>query len=161
MRKRSIYDEDAWARNKVFSAYPGQEITKSIWEHMLNCMPPKTLPEAAADDAKLLLGFSVFGGFMMGEPYGLTKGAFHDTYPAFTNHGNRYYFLGMYAENGERQYGPLRVVSRKDWDKIPDSYKEEHSIDHPDLKCAFETYINPEAARGTTLCFENYHFVVR
>lgn len=112
MRNEKRYDESCWKKDGKFSAYPGQEVTKSIWEHMLNCVFPKTLPQAAADDAKILLGFPVFGGFLMGEANDMTMEG-KETYLAFTNKGERYYYLGKYAVTGERQYGKLYTISKK------------------------------------------------
>lgn len=64
-----IYTAEAWANDGTFKAAPGQEITEEIYNQMLNCLPPKTLPRSKAEQALQDYSIPIRAGFMMGEPY--------------------------------------------------------------------------------------------
>ena len=83
----TVYDSDDWTRDETFSAVPGQEVTREIYDHMLNCMPPLHLPHCRRTQ-----GFTA--GFMMGEPTSSDK-AGRLLYSAFGRVGERCYFIGL------------------------------------------------------------------
>lgn len=43
-----VYTMEKWQQDRSFSAEPGQEVTEDVYNEMLNCMPPKTLPRGKA-----------------------------------------------------------------------------------------------------------------
>lgn len=92
-----IYTREQWKSDRAFKAEPGQEITEDIYEEMLNCMPPRSLPKGKARQALQDYRIPVHAGFLMGEPHD------HDTdgplYMAFGmndyGRGQRFYYLGL------------------------------------------------------------------
>lgn len=48
MNKR-IYTNEQWESDNSFKVVPGQEITEQIYDDMLNCLPPKSLPRSTAE----------------------------------------------------------------------------------------------------------------
>ena len=87
-----VYTPEQWAKDRTFSAYPGQQISKEIYYEMLDCMPPLDLPGGAADQIRERYGVTITGGFLMGEPYGCNKNGL--TYSCFGRSGGKYYFFG-------------------------------------------------------------------
>ena len=96
-----IYTAEAWAIDGTFKAAPGQEITEEIYNQMLNCLPPKTLPRSKAEQALQDYGIPVHAGFMMGEPHSTGEDG-RELYLAFGSNdygkGKHFYFLGLAAE---------------------------------------------------------------
>lgn len=64
----SVYTKEQWDKDNDFLAEPGQEIEKAIYDSMLDVLPPKTLPNAKAEQALQDFGIPVHKGFLMGEP---------------------------------------------------------------------------------------------
>lgn len=78
----AIYTHEQWTADREFKAEPGQQITGDIYEEFFNCLPPKSLPRAAAEYALQELGVPVHAGFMLGEPHS-TDTAGKNLYMAF------------------------------------------------------------------------------
>lgn len=93
----SIYDKAQWAADRSFNAAAGQEITEDIYNEMLNCMPPMTLPRNKARQALQDYDIPVHAGFLMGEPHSNDKDGL--LYLAFGMNdygkGKHYYYLGL------------------------------------------------------------------
>lgn len=87
----NIYDANQWVKDGTFSAKPGQEITKDVYNQLFNCMIPLSLP---SNESKV----QVSAGFMMGEPYDYKNG--QHTYLAFGQNKYGYYYLGEMDKNG-------------------------------------------------------------
>jgi hypothetical protein len=64
-----LYTMEQWKADRTFKAEPGQEIAADVYEQMLNCMPPKTLPQEKARQALQDYKIPVHAGFLMGEPH--------------------------------------------------------------------------------------------
>lgn len=96
-----IYTAEAWGKDGGFRAAPGQEITEEIYNQMLNCLPPKTLPKSKADQALQEYKIPIYAGFLMGEPY-RTGSDGRELYLAFGSNdhgsGKQFYFLGLAPE---------------------------------------------------------------
>ena len=93
----NIYTMDEWKADKRFKAVPGQEITAEVYEEMLNCVPPKSIPKDKARQALQDYDIPVHAGFLMGEPYcSDSRGVL---YRAFGMNdygkGKHYYYLGL------------------------------------------------------------------
>jgi hypothetical protein len=85
-----------WQQDRSFSAEPGQEITEDVYNEMLNCMPPKTLPRGKAEQALQDYRIPVHAGFLMGEPHSASKDG--QLYLAFVERlrkGKHYYYLWL------------------------------------------------------------------
>jgi ribosomal protein S6 len=92
-----LYTMEQWKADRTFKAEPGQEIAADVYEQMLNCMPPKTLPQEKARQALQDYKIPVHAGFLMGEPHSSDKRGQH--YLAFGMNdygkGKHYYYLGL------------------------------------------------------------------
>lgn len=97
MASNSIYDKASWELDGSFSADAGQEISEEVYNDMLNCMPPLTLPNGKAEQALQDYDIPVHSGFLMGEPHSHDKGG--ALFLAFGMNdygkGKRYYYLGL------------------------------------------------------------------
>lgn len=93
----SVYTMENWKSDRTFNAEPGQEISEDIYNEMLNCMPPKTLPRDKAAQALEAYRIPVHAGFLMGEPHSDSKDG--NLYLAFGMNdygkGKHYYYLGL------------------------------------------------------------------
>lgn len=88
-----LYTMEQWKADRTFKAEPGQEITEDIYEEMLNCMPPRTLPREKARQALQDYKIPVNAGFLIGEPHSSDQRGQY--YMAFGNNGKHYYYLGL------------------------------------------------------------------
>ncbi len=95
----SIYSMEDWKQDRSFNAKPGQEISEDVYNEMLNCMPPKTLPSGKAEQALQDFSIPVHAGFLMGEPHSTDKETGKELYLAFGMNdygkGKHYYYLGL------------------------------------------------------------------
>ena len=93
-----LYTMAHWDADGTFSAEPGQEISAEVYDEMLNCMPPKTLPASKALQAVHDYGIPVHAGFLMGEPHSSDRYG-NQLYLAFGMNdygkGKHYYYLGL------------------------------------------------------------------
>lgn len=80
------YTRADWERSGTFNARPGQSITADVYDEMLNCMPPYSLPRDLRRDGHTK-------GFLMGEPS--SSDAHGLLYMAFVRHGLRCYYYGL------------------------------------------------------------------
>ena len=64
-----IYTMEQWQADGTFNAAPGQGIEEAVYNEMLNCVPPKSLPSETAQRALNKYGIPVHAGFLMGEPH--------------------------------------------------------------------------------------------
>lgn len=80
------YTRADWERSGTFNARPGQSITADVYDEMLNCMPPYSLPRYLRRDGHTK-------GFLMGEP--TSSDAQGLLYMAFVRHGLRHYYYGL------------------------------------------------------------------
>lgn len=91
----AIYTREQWIKDGNFSAKIGQEIEESIYEQMLNCLPPLGLPKES--------GYSA--GFRVGEPYCHRRkqetGEVLAYYAAFGKKDGKFFFLGNMNKYGE------------------------------------------------------------
>lgn len=98
---KEIYTGEQWAQDQTFGAEPGQEITEEIYNNMLNCMPPKDLPNGKARQALQDYNIPVHAGFLMGEPHSCNNDG-EQLYLAFGcndyGKGKHYYYLGLSIE---------------------------------------------------------------
>lgn len=94
----NTYTIEQWSSDGTFKAVPGQQIGESVYNHMLNCMPPKDLPSGTARQALSDFGIPVHAGFLMGEPYDADKNG-RPRYMAFGMNdygkGKKFYYLGL------------------------------------------------------------------
>lgn len=106
-----IYTMERWRQDGSFNADPGQEITEDVYNEMLNCMPPRSLPRGKARQVLREYNTPIHAGFMMGEPH--STGRRGETYYlAFGMNdygkGKKYYYLGLATPepvlNGEYYY---------------------------------------------------------
>lgn len=103
-----VYTMEQWKRDGAFNAEPGQEITEDVYNEMLDCMPPQTIPQETARQALEVYRVPVHAGFLMGEPHSTdTDGT--PLYLAFGMNdygkGKHYFYLGL-----SRPYKPLHGV---------------------------------------------------
>ena len=92
-----MYTMNDWTRDGTFSAKEGQEISGEIYEEMLNCMLPHTLPREMSKKAREKFKIPVHAGFLMGEPH-CTNNKGEQLYLAFckNNFGeDKYFYLGL------------------------------------------------------------------
>lgn len=93
--KEQVYDMTSWKKDGSFSASPGQQVSREVYEEMYNCMPPLRLSREAVNRARTL-GRIVLCGFMVGEPSSSdSQGVL---YNAFGKEGEKYYYLGLAHE---------------------------------------------------------------
>ena len=94
---KEIYTNEQWESDNSFKAAPGQEITEQIYDDMLNCLPPKSLPQSTAARTMQDHEIDIEAGFLMGEPHSTGKEGL--LYLAFgmNGHGNEkhFYYLGL------------------------------------------------------------------
>lgn len=92
----NIYTMDQWRADGTFSAQPGQEIEQSIYDAMMNAVPPYSLPREAVAQAWDEYNIIVHAGFLNGEEY--------DTglYMAFGMSCRRCYYLGLFQRDKRR-----------------------------------------------------------
>ena len=88
---KKIYTREDWSKDRIFSAVPGQEVTKDVYDEMFNCMPPRRL-SAEAQEKACAEGLCVFSGFMMGEPHSCDR------------HGELYLAFGISTGTGKHYY---------------------------------------------------------
>ena len=94
----NTYTMEQWRADGTFQAEPGQEITQEIYEEMLNCMPPGSLPRETTRQAMDKYSIPVNAGFLMGEPYTSdSKGnnLFYAFGMARREKTEHYYYLGL------------------------------------------------------------------
>ena len=100
MENNFIYTKESWELDGSFSAEAGQEISAEVYNDMLNCMPPLSLPRATAEHALSVLKIPVHAGFLMGEPH--SNDSAGQLYLAFGMNdygkGKHYYYLGLSHE---------------------------------------------------------------
>ena len=93
-----IYTMQEWENDRKFRAVPGQEITAEVYDHMLNAMPPKSIPQEKARQALEEYQIPVHAGFLMGEPHSTDRDG-KQLYLAFGMNdygkGKHYYYLGL------------------------------------------------------------------
>lgn len=100
--KNNVYTMEQWTQDRTFKAEPGQEVEAAIYEQMLNCMPPKSLPRGKALYALESLNVPVHAGFLMGEPHSSNANG-EQLYLAFgmndygsgTRREPHYFYLGL------------------------------------------------------------------
>lgn len=93
--KETVYTAKQWKADKTFQAKEGQEITKEIYNHFLNILPP------------IFISAYTYGSytdiFLCSEPTSHapdSKGIFRAKYNAFGKKGLKYYYLGeRFPEN--------------------------------------------------------------
>lgn len=97
-----VYTMESWAKDKNFNAKPGQEVSEEVYNEMLNCMPPESLPQRTARQALRQYDIPIHFGFLMGEPHSHDKdGALYlafggNDFGKSVNHKEpRYYYLGL------------------------------------------------------------------
>ena len=94
----SVYTMKTWKADGTFKAEPGQEITEEIYNIMLNCLPPRTLPTEKAQQALDAYNVPVHAGFLMGQEDS-TDDKGRPLYMAFGMNdygkGKHYYYLGL------------------------------------------------------------------
>ena len=92
-----IYTMERWRQDGSFNADPGQEITEAVYNEMLNCMPPGSLPRDKARQVLRDYNLPIHAGFLMGEPHSSDKRGQY--YLAFGMNdygkGKHYYYLGL------------------------------------------------------------------
>lgn len=95
---------EQWEKDGTFNAEPGQEVSKEVYNAMLNAMQPKKLPHGKAMYALQSLDIPVHSGFLMGEPYTCVSDK-EQLYLAFGMNdygkGKHYYYLGLSAPDIE------------------------------------------------------------
>lgn len=100
---KTIYTMKQWVKDGIFNAQPGQEISEEVYNLMLNCLPPKTLPSETARIALEVYNIPVHAGFLMGEPDSCNEDG-KQLYLAFgmNDYGSgtlrkdpHYYYLGL------------------------------------------------------------------
>lgn len=87
-----VYTKEQWHKDGSFNAFPGQEVSREVYDEMLDVLPPLSLP--------IELRSRGFKGFMVGEPKSSnSKGLTFDT---FVRMGWRCYYQGaLNADRGE------------------------------------------------------------
>lgn len=94
----NIYTMEQWTQDRTFNAEAGQEISADVYEQMLNCMPPESLPRNKARQALQDYNIPVHAGFLMGEPHSTDRNG-NQLYLAFGMNdygkGKHYYYLGL------------------------------------------------------------------
>lgn len=129
----SIYTMEQWAKDRSFNAEVGQEISKEVYNNMLNCMPPKSLPRLKAIYALSALNIPVHAGFLMGEPHSSDKDgqlylAFGmNDYGSGTRREPHYYYLGLSHKEPELNGGYyffdcLGLLFNGDRTGLPDNF---------------------------------------
>ena len=93
-----IYSMEQWKQDGNFKAEPGQEITEAVYDEMLNCMPPRSLPQNKARQVLREYDLPIHAGFLMGEPYSTGKHG-ETYYLSFGMNdygkGKHFYYLGL------------------------------------------------------------------
>ena len=82
-----VYNGYMWHLDGSFAARPGQEVTPEIYNHMLDCLPPISLPRTPET-----AGYSA--GFLVGEAYDSDPKTGKARYAAFARSCGRCFFLG-------------------------------------------------------------------
>ena len=96
-----VYTKEQWHKDGSFNAFPGQEVSREVYDEMLDVLPPLSLP--------IELRSRGFKGFMVGEPKSSnSKGLTFDT---FVRMGWRCYYQG--ALNADRGEFSIIIISRK------------------------------------------------
>ena len=85
-----VYNGYMWHLDGSFAARPGQEVTPEIYNHMLDCLPPISLPRTPET-----AGYSA--GFLAGEPYDCDPETGRTRYAAFAKRNGHCFFLGYLA----------------------------------------------------------------
>lgn len=92
-----MYTKEDWKKDGVFSAKPGQEISREILDDMENALPPIRAGKCARQNAEAL-GIRPVAGFLMGEPYDCTEEG--NLYMFFlTDAAGRAYYGGLATRN--------------------------------------------------------------
>ncbi|MBR3742291.1 MAG: hypothetical protein IKN04_17855 [Clostridia bacterium] len=92
----TVYDKDAWSRDRTFSAVPGQEVDHEVYEEMLCVLPPYNLPRCRRTE-----GYSA--GFLTSEPVTAMNGK--DLFSAFGKRNGRYYYIGLLPAYPGEEWG--------------------------------------------------------
>lgn len=87
----TFYTHHDWRRDGSFKAVAGQEIEESIYNQMLNCMPPLRLPRTEESAGYI-------GGFLVGEPYDFDPVTGKLRYAAFGRRDGKFYFIGYMSK---------------------------------------------------------------
>lgn len=130
-----LYTMEQWTKDGTFNATAGQEISEDVYNAMLNCMPPESLPRAKARWALSVLNIPVHAGFLMGEPHSCDKDG-NQLYLAFgmcdfgrsVNHKEpHYYYLGLSREAPELNgayyfFDCLGLLFNGDKTGLPDNF---------------------------------------
>lgn len=90
MNSNAVYDLSRWQSDGSFSASPGQEVSHDVYQQMIECLPPLSLPRLTETK-----GFEA--GFLLGEPYDHVNG--RAVYAAFGRRDGRCFFLGYLPAN--------------------------------------------------------------
>lgn len=95
-----VYTMEQWKRDGYFNAEAGREVSEEVYNAMLNCVPPKTLPRSKAEQALQDYRLPVHVGFLMGEPHSSDKdGALFLAFGMNDyGRGKHYYYLGLSHE---------------------------------------------------------------
>lgn len=100
-----IYTLQNWEHDRDFRAEAGQEITEEVYNRMLECMPPLSLPREKAEQALHDYSIPVHGGFLMGEPHSTSPKSGKPLYLAFGMHdygkGKHFFYLGLSVREKE------------------------------------------------------------
>ena len=86
---KKIYTSEQWAKDGDFKAEVGQEVERSIYYHMLECLPPKRMGRDY---------------FLVGEPYDHFGENFRARYRLFYKHNGHYYNGGLVENDVELIY---------------------------------------------------------
>lgn len=90
MRSHGVYTREQWEHDRDFKAVPGQAVERSIYNHMMDVVPCRTLPRA-------LMGDGFTAGFLMGEPIDTNEDG-DKLYRAFAIKEPFCYYLGLVPE---------------------------------------------------------------
>ena len=95
-RLDGVYTMKHWKADRTFNAQTGQEVSEDVYNAMLNCMPPKSLPRDFATSQSTPVG----AGFLMGEPHSSSlRGELYLAFGTKTQKGKaHYYYLGLCPE---------------------------------------------------------------
>lgn len=83
-----MFTREQWTDDFHKCCQPGEEISKDLYEHFLNILPPISLKS----DASMC-------GFQVSEPHDHVKGKdgrYHARYATFGTKDGKYYYLGIF-----------------------------------------------------------------
>ena len=94
------YTRAQWEQDENFSPVPGQEVDESIYNYMLDVLPPLHLPNC-------LRTIDYDGGFMVGEADCSDPATGRTYYSAFGKKNGRYYYIGLLT--------PAKTIRTPSW----------------------------------------------